>query len=385
MNRQVAGAGSTPTHPLFRTLPQNFLPTNLLPVMNLFSHRVRARGRGSWAVAILMALGGIASSAFAQVEYVRELVGTEGIAGGEPLAITQGPIYYSDTPSQTIITRYSPYSGVIFKVNSATGVVSDPKSLPDGVFIASYSQISIVGQGAAQPYYYIVGPQGEIFTMNPLKHTLVYLPLPYIQVFAIDFYSIAAPRPESAEISFIYSDANRGTAHAMINLETGVATTTSVMSNLGSEALYQSYGQDGLLYILDYGNDRMVSFDPANALAQIGEFTLQTGITTANAQFAIGVNGNFYLGDGLGGGSTYAADGTYLNSFVLPEGVVGDPYTGASYLSTDSAGRVYVYDSATGFHQYQDMSVVPEPSTCALAVGALLGALIFSRRRRQQV
>lgn len=327
-----------------------------------------------------MALCGIASSAFAQVEYVRELSGTEEIAGGEPLAITQGPIYYSDTPSQTIITRYNPYNGVIFHVDSATGVVSYSKPLPDGVFIASYSQISIVGQGATQPYYYIVGPQGEMLTMNPVKHDLVYLPIPYIQFWVIDFYSIAAPRPESGEISFIYSDGNRRTSHAMINLETGVGTETSVMSNLGSEALYQSYGQDGLLYILDYSNDRMVSFDPTDDFAQIGTFDLNTNVTTANVQFAIGVNGNFYLGDGLGGGSTYAADGTYLNSFALPEGVVGDPYTGDSYLSTDSAGRVYVYDNATGFHQYQDTSVVPEPSTYALAIGALLGALAFHRR-----
>jgi hypothetical protein len=349
--------------------------------MNLFSRRLRVRGRGSWAVMALMALGGVASSAFAQVEYVRELSGTEGMADGSSLMrITQGPVYYSDTPTQTIITL----NGQIFQVDSSTGVVSGPSFLPDGVLLATYSQISIVGQGSTQPYYYIVGPQGEMLTINPVQNTVVYLPLPYIQVFAMDFYSIAAPRPESVEISFIYADANSRTAHAMINLETGVGTETSVMSNLGSEALYQSYGQDGLLYILDYSNDRMVSFDPTDDFAQIGTFDLNTNVTTANVQFAIGVNGNFYLGDGLGGGSTYAADGTYLNSFALPEGVIGHPYTGDSYLSTDSAGRVYVYDSATGFHQYQDMSVVPEPSTYALAIGALLGALAL-RSRRQPV
>lgn len=326
-----------------------------------------------------MALGGIASSAFAQVEYVRELIGTSGIADGSPLMkITQSPVYYSDTPTQTIITL----NGQISHVDSATGVVSGSSALPDGVFLAPYSQISIVGQGSTQPYYYIVGPQGEMFTINPLRNTVVYLPTPFIQLAAGNFYSIAAQSRESAEISLIYADENSRTAQAMINRETGVATTTSVMSNLGSEAFYQSYGQDGLLYILDYSNDRMVSFDPANAFAQIGEFTLQTGVTTANVQFAIGVNGNFYLGDGLGGGSTYAPDGTYLNSFALPEGVVGDSYTGDSYLSTDSAGRVYVYDSATGFHQYQDMSAVPEPSTCALVIGALFGVLILRRRRR---
>lgn len=328
-----------------------------------------------------MALGGIASSAFAQVEYVRELIGTEGIADGSPLMkITQDPIYYSDTPTQTLITL----NGQIFQVDSTTGVVSSSSFLPDGVFLASYSQISIVGQGSTQPYYYIAGAQGEMLTINPLRNTVVYVPPPFIQLAARTFYSMAAQSRASAEISLIYADENSMTAQAMINRETGVGTETSVMSSLGSEAFYQSYGQDGLLYILDYGNDRMVSFDPANAFAQTGTFDLNTGVTTANIQFAIGVNGNFYLGDGLGGGSTYAPDGTYLNSFALPEGVGGDPFTGDSYLSTDSAGRVYVYNSATGFHQYQDMSVVPEPSTYALVIGGILGALAC-RRRRQQV
>ncbi len=36
-----------------------------------------------------------------------------------------------------------------------------------------------------------------------------------------------------------------------------------------STAFYQSYGQDGLLYVLDYGGtSRMASFDPDNAFAR---------------------------------------------------------------------------------------------------------------------
>jgi len=164
-----------------------------------------------------------------------------------------------------------------------------------------------------------------------------------------------------------------------LNPAKGEATPTSVMDDLASNAFYLSFAPNGNLYVLDYGNDRMVGFDPTNSFEQIVEFNLQTGLTTANEQFAIGRNGNFYLSDGLGGGSTYAADGAYLNSFSLPDGVEGDIYSGASYLSADAAGRVYVCDSETGFHQYQDTSVVPEPLTWALfGLGAV--ALLFRRR-----
>ncbi|CAN5406684.1 hypothetical protein BH09VER1_BH09VER1_09660 [soil metagenome] len=340
-------------------------------------------GRGLWAVATLIALGGITSSAFAQVEYVRELIGTSGLADDQPLLnITQGPVYtsdpsYSNTPTQTIISQTREY-----QVNSATGLVSGPSDLPDGVLLAPNSIGSIVGQGSTQRYFYLMSAQGDVLTINYLANTVVYVPPPSLDFFAIAFHSMAAQSRDSAEISFITTGFGGVTSLTLVNRETGVGTATSVMSHLGTEAFYQSYGADGLLYILDYGNDRMVSFDPANDFAQIGTFDLNTSIATANEQFAIGRNGNFYLGDGLGGGSTYAADGTYLGSFALPDGVVGDPYTGASYLSSDSAGRVYVYDAQTGFHQYQDTSVVPEPSTYALAIGTFLGALILRRRKQ---
>ncbi|CAN5702741.1 hypothetical protein BH09VER1_BH09VER1_05450 [soil metagenome] len=329
------------------------------------------------AMAALIAFGFTVTSSFAQVNYVRELVGTTGIGDVEPiLNISQAPFNYSATPSQTIFsqTRY-------FQVNSVTGVVSSHTDLPDGMFLAPDSVGSIEGQGSSTKYLSVLGAQGEVFTVNLSQNTITYKPVPFVDFLILSTHSMAALSQTSADVSLIYADDHGITQLAMVSRETGHGTVTSVMSGLGTGAFFQSFSSDGILHVLDYSNNKMVSFDPSNNFEQIGEFNLQSGITTANIQFAIGATGNFYLGDGLGGGSTYDAAGHYLNSFALPEDFAGgDPYTGASYLSSDAAGRVYVYDSATGFHQYQDTSVVPEPSTYALAIGGLLGALILRRR-----
>jgi len=339
-------------------------------------------GHGSWAVAAFLSLAGITSSALAQVEYVRELVGTSGVGTSDipVLNATQAPIdpsspYYTNTPNQIILSETTSYS-----VNSSTGVVSLMYDMPIEFEATPDSIWSFSGQGTTRPVGFLLAGTGQLVTFNFWSGLFQYVPAPYLDVGFISAPSIAASHGPTPTLSLITS--GFGTfQHYTVNPATGETTPTAVMSGLdGAEALYQSYGADGLLYILDYGNERMVSFDPTDNFDPIGEFDLQTGITTANVQFAIGVNGNFYLGDGLGGGSTYAADGTYLGSFALPDGVVGDPYTGASYLSADAAGRVYVYDAQTGFHQYQDASVVPEPGTAALLILGGLGAFLLRRR-----
>lgn len=101
-----------------------------------------------------------------------------------------------------------------------------------------------------------------------------------------------------------------------------------------SAAFYQSQGQDGLLYVLGYANNRMASFNPDNAFAPMGSFTLNTDpeVVTANSPFGTGLNGSFYLADGLGGGSYYNSTGVFKGTFAAPEGSVADSYTGANYI-----------------------------------------------------
>ncbi len=93
------------------------------------------------------------------------------------------------------------------------------------------------------------------------------------------------------------------------------------------------------------------------------------------------MNGNVYLGDDGGGGSTYAADGNFLVAFMLPVDPTSTGSDGVPYLTTDASGRIYILDGA-GNHRYQDLTVIPEPSPCGLTASAGAALLALSRRRR---
>lgn len=333
-------------------------------------------------LAVAGAFGFFATHASAQVNYVRELIGTENLIG-DLLLTTQAPTNFSDplyasgNTGPYLVTRQQ-YQ----EVNSQTGVGGDTINFSSGLFLNSLSLAALAGlETRYHPEATAEGPM--LFLINSQRSIITYefqsLGITNIQPVTGalgGLASLAAESRTSPQLSLI-----AGALHYSLNATTGVATQTSVMSSLDStSALYQSFAPNGLLYVLDYGNERMVSFDPDNAFAQVGSFGLNTGVTTANVQFAIGRTGSFYLADGLGGGSYYDSTGAYQGAFSLPGGTVGDPYTGASYVSMDADGSVYVFDSATGFHQYQDASVVPEPSTVLLFVlGG--GVALLSRRR----
>lgn len=333
-------------------------------------------------LAVGIALGFFATHASAQVNYVRELIGTENLQG-DLLLTTQAPTNFSDPLYASGNT--GPYLVDIKgfqEVNSQTGVVESTTDFPDNLILNQSSLVALAGletrrpgvPGAEGPMLFLTNAQRFIVTFTfqnrDIANSQRVLGAPGI------FSSLAAESRTSLQLSLI-----AGALHFSLDSTTGVATETTVMSSLDSTlALYQSFAPNGLLYVLDYGNERMVSFDPDNAFALVGSFDLNPGVTTANLQFAIGITGSFYLADGLGGGSYYDSTGQYQGLFLLPEGTVGDPYSGASYVSTDAEGYVYVFDSATGFHQYQDMSVVPEPSSAALLL--LAGAALGFRRDR---
>jgi len=84
------------------------------------------------------------------------------------------------------------------------------------------------------------------------------------------------------------------------------------------------------------------------------------------------------------GGTAYDADGNYLGAFALPEPMPGDEPGATPHIFTDASGGIYVFDW-TGNYHYQDLSVIPEPSTCALIVGSGAALLALSRRRRPRV
>jgi hypothetical protein len=321
------------------------------------------------------ALGFFLANASAQVDYVRDIVQPGGMARVVPAPQapyeTSSPDYSTPaTPKSYFVTTTSSYS-----LDSSTGAVAPARLFPASIKQNDNSVAAFAGQNTAL-LFFTVSSQRFLLTFNVTTRTVV----SQTPILEADVFSSLAARNRDGNLFSLIADnehftANRTTGELIAQPLTGVDM---------SAAFYQSYGQDGLLHVLDYGHSRMASFDPDNAFAPAGGFDLMTGITTANVQFGIGLNGSFYLADGLGGGSYYNAAGAFQGTFALPEDAVADSYTGASYVSTDSAGRVYVFDSATGIHQFQDTAItaVPEPATYVIGIAGLLGVVILLRRHR---
>jgi hypothetical protein len=317
----------------------------------------------------------LAAPASAQVEFVRDIVQPDGMTA--VISASQAP-YETSSPDYSAPASPTPYfftETKYYSLDSSTGVVAPAEDLPIALsrLNKDVSVGAFAGQNTSAPFVFAVSQQRFLVTFNISTGKTSSTP----RLTAGVFTSLAARNRDDTPLSLIADN-----QHFTVNRNTGELIAQPLADVDMSAAFYQSYGQDGLLYVLDYGHSRMASFDPDNAFAPVGGFDLMTGITTANGQFGIGINGSFYLADGLGGGSYYDAAGAFLDTFELPEGAIADPYTGASYVSTDSAGRVYVFDTATGFHQYQDVSVVPEPATWCLVIGT--GALLVAARRRRR-
>lgn len=330
-----------------------------------------------WLIRALPVLGFalfLAAPASAQVDYVRDIVQPGGMAS--VIFLSQAP-YETSSPDYSTPASPTPYlftETKYYSLDSSTGVVAPAVDLPIGLKLNKDISVgAFAGQNTSAPQFFAVSQQRFLVTFSISTFDTASTP----RLNAAFFSSLAARSGDGNLLSLIADN-----EHFTADRTTGELIAQPLAGMDMSAAFYQSYGQDGLLYVLDYGHSRMASFDPDDAFAPVGGFDLMTGITTANVQFGIGLNGSFYLADGLGGGSYYDAAGTFQGTFALPEGAVADPYTGASYVSTDSAGRVYVFDSVTGFHQFQDASVVPEPATWVLVAGA--GVFLVAARRRRR-
>lgn len=359
---------------------------------------VCAAGRTCIRAGLLAALALAAATAplAAQtVSYVRDLTFPPEWSGTIPvLPMVQSPIDTSDplyNPAlpdmQWIITA----AESIYNFDPTTGIVSSLQFLPGNIKVAPDSLATLTGVGTSTPTLEILGRRNTLYVLD-IRNWLTKDSLSGVSVPLGIVYSLAAYGNNLTAMADAAVLADDGLSFIQFSIGYSITTATGAVtpvfgtSGNGSApgqfnaAYYHTYGPNGLLYVLDYGNDRVQMLDPKNAFAPVGQFTLQSGVTTANMQFAIGPTGNVYLGDGLGGGSSYAADGTYLGTFILPDTVTGDPFVGTPYLSTDATGDVFVFDT-TGFHQYQDSSAVPEPPTYALAFSALLGAVLMRRRQ----
>jgi len=250
----------------------------------------------------LLALGFalfLAAPASAQVDYVRDIIQPDGMF--PVISAPQAP-YETSRPDYSTPATPTPYfftTRRYYSIDSGTGAIASTSNFPAAVLFDKDTSVgTFAGQNTSELLFFAVSSLGTLITYNISAGT-------FVSTSPIDagiFSSLAARDRDDDLLSLIADNehftANRITGELIAQPLTGVDM---------SVAFYQSYGQDGLLYVLDYGQSRMASFDPDNAFAPVGGFDLMTDITTANVQFGIGVNGSFYLADGLGGGSYYDA------------------------------------------------------------------------------
>lgn len=311
-------------------------------------------------------------SAFAEVNYVRNIAMPDFFEGSPILSTSQSPIFGDGYRVPDTLSQHGYAS-----LDVSTGTFGEQLSYPDFVLIPT-SILAWVGQSSPGTYSIsLTNRQILVFNVDRVEATAPVRLKKDGELFAPqNAYSVAALSLNP--ISLLADN-----SHYTVDPFTGETTERSLAGVDTATTRFMSYGADGLLYVLDYGNDRIATFDPNNnfAFLPLKSFALNPDpeILVANQQFAIGVNGSFYLADGQGGGSYYNSLGQYQGTFGLPTDPVLNPYTGASFINTDAEGNIFVYDSAKGLHQYQDTSIVPEPGTVALiGLGAL--ALLFRRR-----
>lgn len=162
-------------------------------------------------------------------------------------------------------------------------------------------------------------------------------------------------------------------------------------------------GPDGLLYVLDAGNNRIQKFEPTTGIYR-GGFDLPGGLsvysqvmqvdgngeavldaegkyiytnTSGNVfstSLAISYEGHIYLGDGAGGGFVLNLEGDLLSTFHPPEdgtgfideGLIAGPFgkqPGAgSFLTYDGYGTVFTYVEGKGIYMYRDPTYPIRPS-----------------------
>jgi streptogramin lyase len=319
---------------------------------------------------LLSALCLIAAPAVAEVSYVREIV----IPFAAKIVPTvKAPFNPSDpnVSEQLLIVDQEKY----YSVDVLTGNPSQPTQFPEALKLDANSKV--LQLGTSSPSLYFTGSRGAFYNFDLATQSVVVDPPVRINVGLVHsiatsgngYFSIIADDKGSS------IDPVTGAMNEIFTMNGGTAS-----GEFSLDAHFQAYGTNDLLYVLDYANHRMQMLDPANGFAYAAEFALADGVTTANMQFAIGANGNVYLGDGQGGGTVYDENGIFLGAFSLPGEVEGEDYLGAHYLTYDKYGHVFVNDD-TGFHQYLDSTVVPEPSTWMLLLLGGAGVLVRKKAK----
>jgi len=130
----------------------------------------------------------------------------------------------------------------------------------------------------------------------------------------------------------------------------------------------QAYGADNNLYLLDFGNGRILTFDTGvNSGGTRGTMLRAFNLDptkTANNSMTVDLAGNFYIGDGEGGFNMYDKYGQWKQGFQAtyvpdPDATTSDPdnpgfFPYMNYYASglnDGKGTLDIRDG-TGYRQY---------------------------------
>jgi len=338
---------------------------------------------------LLGAFGICASAHAANVNYQRDVADLPALVAGSRLGllgVTITPPQPGD-PQPTASTNalnifVTGSNDGFFGVDPATGNLLDQYTgskiylLPAALRLDSTSRVAFLAYSPpTDRRLSFINVLGQLVTydMNTTAQT-------YNFVDTLGISSLAALSDN--EVTALGMDLGGQTVGFTIDRSNGNATPTfGLVTGSGNgelnDAYYESYGPDGLLYVLDFGNQRVQVFAPCRdannnpcAYPYVRQFPIDAGVE--NQQFSIGPTGNLYLPDGHGGGYAYDAHGKSLGAFGLPASYVNNEpnylavYSAAvnapgfdpllmtqDLVMADSLNNVIVLD-ATGMHLYAD-------------------------------
>ncbi len=153
------------------------------------------------------------------------------------------------------------------------------------------------------------------------------------------------------------------TTSALDPISSYIIATNGNLADQISGANELAFAPNGLLYVWDYGNQRVQIFDLSDTGHEHqGSFPFNPSPDTGGWGFAISAQGRLYVGDGQGGGSVYDLSGNFIEAFTPPPADQGvDPAIlpgDASYIGYDYTGNIYVMDD-TGYYNYFDAASTP--------------------------
>jgi outer membrane protein assembly factor BamB len=255
----------------------------------------------------------------------------------------------------------------------------DPDSFPLAGLELRSSSFAIPNPADDREVYFTGNPLGSIQFLYTFKITMPTSASGYRLVGLNTPPRGLAADPASSAL--FYSRPTPGAGITKLS-SSGDGTPVLTFGNSGPGTLNSpgalAFGPDGRLYVLDTGDNRVVSFDTDGNYQSA--FALAD--TAASTALAIDSRGFLYTADGNGGAAVYnTATGQHVGSLRATSGTA-DTAGGHTLVAVDDQNHVYLYDQTTGLHVF-DVTAVPEPATTGAVVAGFLLLGCLHRRRRK--